>query len=187
MIGKYAFCPKSGAPLSERRHYDERGHPSRVPIEEGVPSDAKPEGKLTNGAVRSSTRALFNYFRRCHQRHCEEDEATYRRVLLELRRLKGTATGKEEWDIYMWYALQYRLAADDYDAAWMDTHAEPRCPDCHGRLKYEQLAPGDVIARCGTNCTASGADRLPAIRETIASLYSRAFDDDADAEEFLRF
>ena len=186
MIEEYAFCPKTGAPLSERRHYDERGHPSRVPIEERTPSGMKPDGELTNGAIRSSTEAIFNYFRRCHQRHCEEDGALYRKAVLELRRLKKAATGIEEWDIHIWYALQYRLA-DDHDVGWMDVHAEPRCPDCHGRLKYEQLGPHDVIGRCGTNCTARGADRLPAVRETIASLYSRAFSAEADIDDLLRF
>lgn len=187
MIEEYAFCPKTGAPLSEQRHYDERGRPSRVPIEERLPPDSKPEGELTNGAVRSATKALFNYFRRCHQRHHQADETLYRRALLELRRLKEAATSTEEWDIYVWYALQFRLRADGYDTTWMDAHAEPRCPGCHGRLKYDQLAPGEVIGRCGANCTATGTDRLPEIRETLASLCSRAFDRTVDADEFLQF
>ena len=73
-----------------------------------------------------------------------------------------------------------------YDVEWMHAHAEPRCPDCHGQLRYERYDSGTVVAQCVAGCDAK-TDRLPEIRETIADLYSHAFDEAADSSDFLRF
>lgn len=189
MIGENAFCPKTGAPLSDERHYDDQGHPQRAPIEDCVPSDIHSDGELTTGAIRSSRTAVFNYFRWCHQRHNTADQSFYRKALLGIRRLKRTATGKQDWDIHLWYALQHWLATEfDYETDWMDAHAEPRCLHCHGRLKYDETVDGTVYAQCGANCTGNHMDQLPVIRETIARLYSQAFDDPSVEEtDFLQF
>lgn len=187
MKGTDAFCPKTGAPLSEEPHYDERGQPRRAALSGDAATEPEVEGELTAGAARSATAALFNRFRRCHQYHREADQAVYRRAALALRRLKRVATGPEEWDIHVWYALKRRLDDGDHDTGWMDVHAEPRCPGCHGRLVYDAPDDGAVHAHCGTNCTGGQRDRLPEIRETIAGLYARAFDEPVEGGSFLRF
>lgn len=194
MIGNDAFCPETGAPLSRERHYDDRGAPQRAVLareESAAESTAGDSaegraGELTNGATRSSKAALFNYFRRCHERHADTDDALYRKAALGLGRLKRAADGRDGEDVYVWYALGRRLDAAGFAVEWMHTHAEPRCPECHGRLAYES-GGGDVRARCGTNCTGDHADQLHEIRTIVAELYARAFDEAADPDEFLRF
>lgn len=183
MKGKYAFCPKSGAPLSEEVHYDELGRPRRVPERDGHEGSTQPEGELTNGSLRSSRIALFNHFRRCHRRHAESDSALYSKAALGVARLKRSATGNQAWDMYVWYALGEWLERSDYDVAWMNAHVEPRCPDCSGRLAYEELSDGTVRAQCGTDCTDDDADRLAQIRRTVTRLYADAFTDDEVPDE----
>lgn len=187
MIGEDAFCPKTGAPLSEEAHYDDEGRPLRAVTPNERSLAGQTAGKLTNGAVQSSKAALFNRFRRCHQRHYAADDALYRKAALALSRLKRTANGTESWDIHIWYALRQRLNAAGYDVEWMHVHAEPRCPRCHGQLRFEEYDNGDVTARCATGCNNSRADRLEEIRETIAGLYSQAFDEPTGSDEFLQF
>lgn len=187
MIGNDAFCPKTGAPLSEENCYDDEGSSYRTTqADEFTPQSHLP-GEFTNGAVRSSKSALFNQFRRCHQRHCESDAALYRKAALGLSRLKRIADGRQEWDVHVWYALQRRLHSKGFDVEWMDTHAEPRCPDCHGRLTYERYDNGDVRAECGTRCTGLDTDKLSEIRETIADLYSQAFQETISSDDLLQF
>lgn len=187
MKGANAFCPRTGASLSEKRYYAGGGTPRHAVIQDGFPGEPPMDGELTNGAVRSSTVALFNYFRRCHRRHYDENPSLYRKALLALRRIKRVATGAEEWDVHVWYTLCERLDAAGYETRWMHAHVELRCPECRSRLKYEELG-GEVVARCGTNCTDDGTDRLLEIRTIIADLYSRTFDETIDSDsEPLRF
>lgn len=187
MIRKDGFCPKTGAPLSEELEYDEQGHPQRATIPDEFTAGSQLPGELTNGAVTSSKAALFNHFRRSHQRHSEANDDLYRKAALGLHRLKRTAEGTEDWDIHVWYALRRRLAESGFEAEWMHTHAEFRCPHCHGDLKYGRDDNGNVYALCGTNCTEDKANQLRTIREIIASLYFRSFTDSIDIETFLQF
>ncbi len=175
MKGDYAFCPKSGAPLSEEIHYDELGHAHRHVLGDDTHVEQQQDGELTNGSLRSSKTALFNYFRRCHDDRREPNSKLYSRAALALSRLKRTASGTEEWDMYVWFALAERLEVHGFDACWMNAHIEPRCPQCAGRLKYERLVGDELVARCGTNCTTDSRDRLAEIRETVVDLYGRAF------------
>ena len=189
MKGEYAFCPKSGAPLSEERHYDEHGRAARHPTRDRHDATTQPDGELTNGAMRSSRIALFNHFRNCHRRGREPDEDLYSEVSVDLLRLKRTASGRTEWDLYVWYALAERLSRSGWDVEWMSSDVEPRCPDCAGELKYESGIDDDVFAYCAVDCTGSGADRLEEIRDRVADLYRRTFADadpiDSDALRLL--
>lgn len=186
MIGNHAFCQRSGAPLSNENYYDERGNGRRAVLRRDADDDCV--GELTNGGVRSSSRALVTYFRRAHRTDHEYDEELYRRVALAVRRLKRAASGSQEVDRHVWLALAERLTRLDYDADWMADHVELRCPDCHGRLQFDRNAADDVVARCGTNCDGSATDRIERMRETIATLYGEAFDDDPpESDELLRF
>ncbi len=175
MKGQYAFCPKSGAPLSDDVHYDELGRSSRHVVSTDSPPTMGTEGEMTNGSLRSSKIALFSYFRRCYERRYVTNRKLYSRSTIALGRLKRTASGREEWDMYVWYALAERLARLGFDAEWMNAYIDPRCPQCGGRLKYEQLVCDEIIGICGTNCTDDRSDRLEEIRETVADLYNRAF------------
>ena len=176
MIGNDAFCPETGAPLSKRRHYDRQGQSYRAVVDDELGVSTPIEGELTNGAIRSSAAALARYFRRCHRRHYEPDGALYRRASLAIRRLKRTATGRQEADVYVWYALYHRLDRLGHATEWMHSYVEPRCPSCHGRLKYTEFVNG-VSAQCGTNCDEHQTDRLEEIRDVIVSLYTAAFPD----------
>lgn len=178
MLGEFAFCPKTGAPLSREKHYDETGRPRRAPVPDEHAGQIV-EAELTNGAVRSSLRALTTHFRRCHQHRHDADRALYREAALALTRLKQTATGSEERDVCVWYALCEHLAREGHDADWMHAHVEPRCPACHGPLTYERLG-ANVSAHCATNCTGDDPDRLAELRETVATLYERTFSPEDD-------
>lgn len=187
MKGEYAFCPKTGAELSETRHYDDDGRPRRAALSGEHALRPETEGELTDGALRSSATALLNYYRRCQDRHCDPDENRVAAAALALRRLKRTASGVEEWDVHVWYALSLRLSDRGHETAWMDAHTEPRCLACGSRLAYEECEPGVVRGRCPTNCTGDGGDRLPRIRRTIADLYRRAFGEEIETEDVLQF
>lgn len=177
MIHEYAFCPRSGAPLSAERHYDEFGRARRAPLESTDGGPAVHE--LTNGERRSSRRALHVHFRECHGRHADPDPVLYRVASLALYRLKRAAEGTADWDVHVWYALAERLARDGFDAEWMHAHAEPRCPRCHGALRYERTPGGDLYAECGTRCVGR-TNALDEVRETVADLFNRAFGVDED-------
>jgi hypothetical protein len=192
MLGKDAFCPESGAPLSEERHYDESGRPLRAVVDDeaggGERAGATTEGELTTGARRSSREALLAHFRRCHRRHRgETDPELHLAASTGLRRLKRVATGSRGWDVHVWYALQYRLRTREFEVAWMDAHAGLRCPDCHGDLQFQRH--GEVVAAyCGANCDGTHRDRLPDLRSTVTDLVGAAFDDaDPDPAEVFRF
>ena len=188
MIGNHAFCHRSGAPLSEPTHYDADGQAWRsvLPAEE-IERDW-PVGELTNGEVRSSRRAFITYFRRTHRQHHEFDSELYRRAALAVRRLKRSATGEQEADQHVWYALRYRLGEFGYETEWMHAHAGIHCPSCYGRLSFEEDDSGVVRARCGTRCGGTNVDQLAQIRETVASLYNAAFEGPrADPDEILQF
>mgnify|MGYP006993518559 CR=1 FL=1 len=187
MIGTDPFCPKSGAPLSRDRHYDEAGRGKRAVTATDRSSARGTVGELTNGAVRSARTALLTYFKRCHRRHAEADDELYRRGSVALRRLKSAASGRQEWDVHVWFALKHRLASAGHEVEWMNDHATLRCPACAGRLRYRRT-PGDVVATCGTDCDDSGGDALAGIREVVASLYASAFAaDPPDTDEILQF
>ncbi|WP_247730210.1 hypothetical protein [Halovivax limisalsi] len=176
MIGEHAFCPHSGASLSREAHYDARGRPERAPQPADRATSAALDAPLTTGAVRSSKRALTAYFRRCHGRHGEPDEALYRRGALALGRLKEAASGRDARDEIVWYALGERLARSDFDVEWMAAHAEPRCPGCNGRLAYVE-GPNGPIGRCGGSCRPADGDRLETVRTLVRSLFERTFPD----------
>lgn len=189
MIGSDAFCPKTGAPLSEQRHYDGRGRSARAVVGDDPDVSISTDGELTNGAVRSAAAALARYFRRCHRRHAEPDEALYRHASLAIRQLKRTTSGREEADVHVWYALGHRLDRLGYPTEWMHSHVEPRCPSCHGQLKYTPLV-SSVTARCATNCDGCHTDRLEEIREVVVELYAATYPDDEhgiSTTDVLRF
>ncbi|SEW01964.1 hypothetical protein [Natrinema salifodinae] len=177
MIGEHAFCPTSGASLSREVHYDDRGRPERVPQSDDLSPNATRDAPLTTGKRRSSRRALVTYFRRCHRRHADPNDDLYRSAALAIDRLKRAASGREECDVVVWYALGDRLAGNGFDVAWMTAHVEPRCPECHGRLQYV-AGPDGPIGRCGGSCRGTCDDRLAAVRETVRSLLARTFPDD---------
>lgn len=176
MIGTTAFCPKTGAQLSERRYYDEDGRALRAPVPDGFVDGAKLDGELTTGAIRSSQRALLVHFRRTHQFYRPENAELYQNVALWLRRLKEAASGPQTPDMIVWFALSARVRQEQYDAEWMVGHVPLRCPRCHGQLKYEQLVSETLYAECATNCTDDHADRLNEIEIFAADLYTQAFD-----------
>jgi hypothetical protein len=176
MIGTIAFCPKTGAQLSEERYYDEHGRALRVPIEDAFVAGDNLDGELTTGAVRSSQRALLVHFRRTHQFHRPENADLYRNVALWLRQLKQTASDPQTPDMVVWLALSARVRREGYDAEWMLSHVALRCPRCHGRLTYEQLGPDALSASCGTNCTDDNANRLTEIENLAADLYAQTFE-----------
>lgn len=175
MIGEHAFCPSSGASLSQEIHHDEQGRPERAPESDDISPEASLEEPLTTGERRSSKRALSAYFRRCHRRHAEGDgDELHARAALAITRLKRAASDREQLDIVVWYALAEHLKREGFDVDWMAGHAEPRCPNCGGRLAYERRSNG-VVGRCGTSCTGDRRDRLRTIRELVVALTERTF------------
>lgn len=181
MIGEHAFCPTNGAELSQEIHYDESGCPERVPQSDDLSPDAALEAPLTRGKHRSSKRALSTYFQRCHRRHAEPNEDLYRRATLMITRLKRAAVEREGRDVIVWYALADRLADEGFDVNWMNSHVEPRCPECGGRLKYVS-GPNGPIGRCGTSCIDAPTDQLYVIRTTVCSLLDRTFATDTPSD-----
>lgn len=186
MIGKDAFCPETGAPLSEEPEYDGQGRPQHVSLPDDFSTDTLLSGQLTNGEVTSSKAALFNHFRRCHQRHAEVDNSLYRKAALDLQRLKSAADGREDWDVHIWYTLRRRLAERGFAVDWMHAHAKLRCPHCHGTLRYKLDESGNVYGFCGVNCMNDRANQLQLIRETIEKLYSKSFSGSITIESVLR-
>ncbi|WP_267643834.1 hypothetical protein [Haloarchaeobius amylolyticus] len=181
MKGNHAFCPKTGASLSNTTHYDERGRGFHTPVPDRF-AEEPDTGDLTLGARCSSTTALLTHFRRCHDR---EKDATpggdlQSRAALALRRLKRASDGVNAWDMVVWLTLVERLDRCGHEVGWMRGHVELRCPDCYGHLQYRTLAGGTPIARCGTHCTEAPRDRLHQIRTLVADLYRRTFDPDTD-------
>ncbi|WP_246999103.1 hypothetical protein [Halosolutus gelatinilyticus] len=181
MIGEHAFCPTSGASLSREIHYDDCGRPERVPQSDDLAPNATLDAPLTTGKRRSSRRALLTYFRRCHRRHADADDDLYRRVATALGRLKRTASGREERDIIVWFALGERLTCDGFDVSWMTAHVEPRCPDCGSRLAYVD-GPDGLVGRCGSSCRDRRDDRLDEIRTAVRSLFARTYPNDVPPE-----
>ncbi len=176
MIGTTAFCPKTGAQLSEQRHYDERGRPLRAPVPDAFVDETELDGELTTGAIRSSRKALLVHFRRTHQFYRPENAELYRNVALWLRRLKQAANGQQSPDMIVWLALTARVRQEQYEAEWMVGHVPLRCPRCHGRLAYDQFDSNTLYAQCATNCSVDHADRLSEIEDLASDLYEQAFD-----------
>lgn len=175
MKGEYAFCPKTGASLSERPHYDERGHPWRVPEFDETTASLNAEQELTNGRLQSARIALFNYFRRCHGYDHDPDAELYRSAANDLRRIKRAATGQSAWDFVVWYCLGERLARLDFDVDWMHGYVKPRCLSCGGPLKYDRDSDRPA-GTCATNCTGDRRDQLLVLRQQITQLFAAAFD-----------
>ena len=175
MRGDFAFCPKTGARLSEERYYRADGPPLRVPVaDEYVPAEAI-DGELTAGAVCSSHRALLTHFRRTHGFYRSPDDDLYRTVALRLRELKRAASGLHASDMVVWLALYDHLNESGVDADWMLGHVEFRCPHCHGRLKYRQSEPETIHAECATDCTDDHAERLAEIERLATELARNVF------------
>lgn len=186
MIGTDAFCPKSGASLSEERHYDASGRGTRAVDDDEAARAAGTVGELTGGSVRSSRTALVAYFRRCHARHAAVDPDLYGTVAVLVYRLMR-ARETQPPDVVVWYALERRLDALGHDTDWMHAHAALRCPACHGRLRYERIGD-DLTARCAVRCSSAGDAALETIRDDVVSLYDAAFADAAplSADAVLR-
>lgn len=197
MRGPNAFCPGSGAPLSERRHH-RAGRPQR----HSTSGDVEYGGVLTNGELVSSRTALLRYFEDCHGRHAGADDpsdqgsgtddagdrhagtddsgdrdgpddALYRAAATALVRLKRV-DGKH-WDVWVWVALQECLARRGFDVDWMAGHATARCPRCAGRLRWERGPTDEPRPRCVGTCDAD-AGLLDALHEEVRTLYARAFE-----------
>ncbi|MFD1512796.1 hypothetical protein [Halomarina rubra] len=175
MIGTDAFCPKSGASLTDERHYDARGRGLRAVSDDDVARAAGTTGELTGGAVRSSRSAIVAYFRRSHARHHPVDTDLYGTAALVVYRL-FRARDTQPLDTVVWYALERRLAALGHDTEWMHAHAELRCPACDGRLRYERIGD-EITARCGVRCSPEGDAALETIRNDVVTLYGDAFPD----------
>ncbi|MWG33021.1 hypothetical protein [Halomarina oriensis] len=177
MIGIDAFCPRSGAPLTDDRHYDADGRGLRAVSDDDAALAAGTAGELTGGAIRSSRPALVAYFRRCHARHEPVDTDLYGTAALLVYRLLH-ARETQPPDVVVWYALLCRLDALGHDTEWMHAHAALRCPVCHGRLRYERIGD-DLTARCAVRCSPEGDAALETLRHDVVSLYDDAFDDAA--------
>ncbi|WP_227357422.1 hypothetical protein [Haladaptatus salinisoli] len=186
MIEEDGFCPRTGAKLSQSAHYTENGK-QRVAVADAFGVSGTDEGELTKGAVRSSKVALFNYFRRCHQEHCDDNKTLYRKTALVLNRLKKAATGSQHKDLFIWYALQLRLYRRGFSVEWMHTHSALRCPHCHSPLKYTKTESDIIEGYCLSNCTNEKENKIEDIRQIIADLYNNAFDEPITSEQILQF
>lgn len=181
MKGIHRFCPETGAELSDEKHYDNDGPPLRAPKDvDGRHWGDEPEGLLSNGELVSSRYALANYFRRCHQRHHDEDGALYRAMALALRRLKRET---DAWDVWVWFALAERLNRKGHDVEWMRNHVDVPCPWCSGPLKWEQTARG-IQGKCATNCRNQwNQDYVePVVREKVRAAYNSTFANTDDSK-----
>lgn len=185
MIGTTAFCPKTGAQLSEQRYYDDYGRALRVPVSDKFVDETELDGELIAGAIQSSQRALLVHFRRTHQFYRPENADLYRNVALWLRRLKQAASGPQTPDMIIWLALSARMREEKYDTAWMVGHVPLRCPRCHGHLAYDQVGSDSLYAECATNCTDDHADRLSEIEDLATGLCTQAFDHEIEQVEVL--
>lgn len=168
MKGPNAFCPETGASLSEETHYA-AGRPQH----HSTSDDPGHGGLLTNGALTSSRRALVRHFRECHSRHAAADSALHRAAAGGVARLKRA--DRDAWDVWLWTALHEHLARRDFAVDWMAAHAEPRCPQCAGPLAWSAGPDGTPRARCRGSCRDDG-DRYPALRSRVLDLHNAAFD-----------
>ena len=166
--GPDAFCPKSGAPLSDDRHPDERRRPHREPESDEC-------AELSTGAVRSSTDALIAFFRRSHRDSSRDlDRPLLRKAARHLRTLKSESDARDEW---IWYALCEKLHREDFEVAWMRYHVHLVCPYCGSEPKWEPAPCGDLLPKCAVNCTDSSEYVLHEARERIRTAYNAAWGD----------
>ena len=179
MKGQTAFCPKTGAELSKERYYADSNIPFRIPERESVDEafwDEDAEGLLTLGEAKSANTAILSYFERCHQKVREHDEELYRRAWSAIRQLKLKTSA---WDVWIWYALAERLDRLGFDTSWMLQYAEPRCPRCSSRLRYEEPPTGYANMICGSSCgNETSSDRTVEIYDRIKDVYNATFTDD---------
>lgn len=177
MKGKHAFCPTSGAELTEERYYVDSNIPYRAPVEGTVDESWTLLGELTTGQLVSSSTALISYFRRCQQEAAADYYVDlYGKAAKELRRLKSETNA---WDVWIWYALAERLDRVGFDTSWMLQYAEPRCPRCSSRLRYEEPTAGYANMICGSSCGNEGSsDRTVEIYERIKDVHNATFTDD---------
>lgn len=167
MKGKHKFSPRSGAALSREREY-----PGTIPFREALDGS----GELTNGELVSrSPQALLRRFKDCHQRHHEPDPVLYREAWEAIQDLRSDEDTPTPWDCWVWYCLAEYLSREGYDADWMLSHVEARCPRCSSQLQYEASATGYDYARCATNCGTDSSKRTPEIIEQLLELYERTF------------
>lgn len=182
MKGEHAFCPESGAQLSDQQHWV--GGPSgRVPLRaadpESVPGPALEE--LTNGELVSRTEALIAHFRG----HCPDGapDELVAKAALDLRRLKSQT---DAWDCWVWLALAERLDRRGFEVDWMLGCAEPRCPrpQCSSRIQFGASVVGVPAMDCASRCGAdSSSDRTGEIHDRIKAVYQLAFGDEAPIEQ----
>lgn len=183
MRGEHAFCPRTGVPLSDDRHYPVPEEPQRGwrSPSRGVPSDpafwaVNNRGELTNGERQSKVQGLLHYFRRSHaEAVADPDDALDRRAAVLIRSLKGA---RDDWDIFVWAALMERLTRAGHRVAWMHNYWVPVCPDCGSVLKYVEHAPTGWQALCAVRCqTPPGKesdDRWPEVVARTRAIYNAA-------------
>lgn len=177
MKGKHAFCPTSGASLTDERYYADTNIPFRAPVEDSIDDSWTLLGELTTGELVSSCTALISYFRRCQQKASADYYVDlYGKSAVDIRRLKSETNA---WDVWIWYALAEHLDRRGFDASWMPHFAEPRCPRCSSRLRYEPSATGYPNMICGASCgNETASDRTVEIYERIKDVYNATFTDD---------
>lgn len=190
MHGAHAFCPESGSTLSEETIVLENGREVRYPTGDNAYGDEA--WALTTGARCSSRMALMSRFRECHERTWgtrwvdeEATEARYRRVALAIRQLKReNADVRDEW---IWFALAERLHRLGDPVDWMYDFADLCCPACEGPLQWLE-APRGTLPVCVNRCPGTkwhGGDNYVhhRIRDRIATVYNRTFDDPIDSAQ----
>jgi hypothetical protein len=181
MRGKHAFCPSSGALLSDERERPQEYRPGASPVRAPEPDEINQTllEPYSRGANHSSASALVGYFRRMRRRHAPEASPTIaRQAALAIQRLKEPET--DVHDDYLWFALAERLhRAEDYsrdELDWLWQCVELSCPRCYGPLRDEPVIIEDAAkSKCAINCTDDNRYVDDEIRETILKAYNKAF------------
>ncbi|MWG34839.1 hypothetical protein [Halomarina oriensis] len=165
------------------------------------------EGSLTNGELISAGSGLLGYFRRKHRDVREADPALDRAAALAIKRIKAIDgegyDGLDTWsalstpDTYVWYALAERLAAKGHWSTWMLDHCNPRCPhsvegdekivNCAALLKFRPGIDGleGVCSRHPNDHGTVHGYGESQVRDRVASIYRRAFDEDLEVFRVL--
>jgi hypothetical protein len=181
MRGPQAFCPSTGAPLSDERERPQLYRPGASPVRAPKPDDfgEAPTTPLSRGANYSSTAALKRYFRRSYATHAPTDDGTVvRQAAAAIERLKEPET--DVHDDHLWFALAERLHRKyDYSAAalsWMWACVDLGCPHCYGVVTEEwRASEGEIQRKCAINCTDDNRYVDGEIRESIEEAYNKSF------------
>ena len=182
MRGNHAFCPSSGALLSDERERPQEYRPSASPVRAPEPDEINQHliEPYSRGANHSSASALVGYFRRMRRRYAPETSPTIaRQAALAIQRLKEPET--DVHDDYLWFALAERLhRAEDYsrdELDWLWHCVELSCPHCFGPITDEPVvtAPHGTKSKCAINCTDDNRHVDGEIRSRILKAYNRAF------------